>query len=236
MNLMMSIGKSGVHGFQNQVNTSAQNIANSTTTSFKKQYANLQELNYYTGKNILSSEASISTNLMQGVGVRADEVTENTQQGALMQTGVSTHYAISGQGYFAVLNPNTQEILLTRDGSFTRNESGTLVDVNGNEVMLNTTTDESGNTVQVPALYYPTRTAYLNKLGNNYYSVDPTNLVSNVNTNEGFGEVKSGYLEASNVNLGEEMTNLIIAQRAYSMSMKVIQTADETRQIVNNLR
>lgn len=236
MNLMMSIGKSGVHGFQNQVNTSAQNIANSTTTSFKKQYANLQELNYYTGKNILSSEASISANLMQGVGVRADEVTENTQQGALMQTGVSTHYAISGQGYFAVLNPNTQEILLTRDGSFTRNESGTLVDVNGNEVMLNTTTDESGNTVQVPALYYPTQTAYLNKLGNNYYSVDPTNLVSNVNTNEGFGEVKSGYLEASNVNLGEEMTNLIIAQRAYSMSMKVIQTADETRQIVNNLR
>lgn len=236
MNLMMAIGKSGVKGFQNQVNTTAHNIANSTTTAFKRQYADLQELNYYTGKNILSSEASISANLMQGVGVRADSITENNQQGALMQTGIETHYAISGKGYFAVLNPNTQEILLTRDGSFLKNEAGTLVDVNGNEVMLKTTVDGAGNTVQVPALYYPTQTAYLNKLVNNYYSVDPENLVSNLNTNEGFGEIKSGYLEASNVNLGEEMTNLIIAQRAYSMNMKVIQTADETRQIVNNLR
>lgn len=236
MNLMMAIGKSGVKGFQNQVNTTAHNIANSTTTAFKRQYADLQELNYYTGTNILSSEASLSANLMQGVGVRADSITENIQQGALMQTGINTHYAISGKGYFAVLNPNTQEIFLTRDGSFSQNEAGTLVDVNGNEVMLKTMTDEVGNTVQVPALYYPTQTAYLNKLGNNYYSVDPANLVSNLNTNEGFGEIKGGYLEASNVNLGEEMTNLIIAQRAYSMNMKVIQTADETRQIVNNLR
>lgn len=236
MNLMMTIGQSGVKAFQNQVNTSAHNIANSTTISFKKQYTNLQELTYFTDNNILSSESSISNNLMQGVGVCADRVTEKIQQGSLMQTGVDTHYAISGKGYFAVLNPNTKEVLLTRDGTFTTNAAGILVDVNGNEVILKTTTDGFGNISQEPALYYPVQQEYLNKLGDNYYTTNPENLVSNFNSNEGFGYVKSGYLEASNVDLGEEMTNLIIAQRAYSMNMKVIQTADETRQIVNNLR
>lgn len=236
MNLMMSIGHSGVKGYQNQVNTSAHNIANSTTTAFKKQYANLHELNYFTTDNILLSEASVSANLMQGVGVRANNVTEDYQQGALLQTGVDTHYAISGRGYFAVINSNTQEMLLTRDGTFMMNEAGALVDVNGNEVVLNTKTDESGNTIQMPILFYPTQTIHLNKLGNNYYSANPANLVSNLETNEGFGTMNQGYLESSNVNLGEEMTNLIIAQRAYSMNMKIIQTADETRQMVNNLR
>lgn len=236
MNLMMSIGKSGVKGFQNQVNTSAQNIANSTTTGFKKQYAELQELIYYTKSNMLPSESSTSANIMQGVGVRADVIKENNRQGALTQTGVDTHYAVSGNGYFAVVDSNTQEIYLTRDGSFSLNEEGTLVDTNGNEVILKTTTDEAGNTIQVPALHLPTQPAFLTKLGDNYYSVNPQNLVSNLETNEGFGQINSGYLEASNVDLGEEMTNLMIAQRAYSMNMKIIQTADETREIVNNLR
>lgn len=236
MNLIMTIGRTGVKSFQNQVNTSAHNIANSTTTSFKKQYAELQELNYYTEPNMLPSQSSITANLIQGVGVRADEVKENYEQGAFMQTGVDTHYAISGKGYFAVVDSNTQEIYLTRDGSFSLNEAGTLVDTNGNQVVLKTETDESGNVVQVPALYLPTQTTFLTKLGDNYYSVNPQNLVSNLETNEGFGQINSGYLEASNVDLGEEMTNLMIAQRAYSMNMKIIQTADETREIVNNLR
>lgn len=73
-------------------------------------------------------------------------------------------------------------------------------------------------------------------MGNNYYLVDAANLVSEFENPEAFGKINVGYLEASNVDLGTELTNLIIAQRAYNLNMKSIATADENMAIVNSLR
>lgn len=225
---MTNIGKSGVKAYQNQVNTSAHNIANSTTTAFKKNFAELKDLIYY--------EETATTPYYQGVGVRADDIVEDDIQGTLMSTGIETNYAISGEGYFGVFDEQSQQILLTRDGSFTTNADGILVDARGNRVLMKTMMNEQGEEYEVPQLYKPTQKVHLNKMNQNYYQVNANNLTSNAVTNNGFGEVKQGYLETSNVDMAEEMTSLMIAQRAYSMNMKVIQTADETSQVINNLR
>lgn len=232
MNLMMDIGKSGVKSFQNQVNVGAHNIANSNTTAFKKTYNDLKDLDYYETNGVLMDDGLYD----QGVGVQADYSYENFKQGSLIQSGTDTHYAVNGEGYFGVYDNASNQMLLTRDGSFTRNSSGELVDINGNQVMMKTLQDAEGNEYQVPALYKPRQMVHLNKVSEGYYTIDDNNMISNINEYQGFGEVENGYLESSNVDLGEEMTNLMIAQRAYSMNMKVVQTADETSQLINNLR
>ena len=172
----------------------------------------------------------------QGVGVQSDDSYEDFKQGSLVQSGTHTHYAVKGEGYFGVYDRTTNQTLLTRDGSFAKNSLGELVDINGNQVMMKTMRDEEGNEYQIPALYKPREMLHLNKVNESYYELDANNMISNINESQGFGEVENGYLESSNVDLGEEMTNLMIAQRAYSMNMKVVQTADETSQLINNLR
>lgn len=232
MNLMMNIGKSGVKSFQNQVNVGGHNIANSNTTAFKKTYDNLKDLQYYETNGVLMDNGMYN----QGVGVQSDDSYEDFKQGSLVQSGTHTHYAVKGEGYFGVYDRTTNQTLLTRDGSFVKNSLGELVDINGNQVMMKIMRDEAGNEYQIPALYKPREMLHLNKVNESYYEIDANNMISNINGSQGFGEVENGYLESSNVDLGEEMTNLMIAQRAYSMNMKVVQTADETSQLINNLR
>ncbi|MGL4336063.1 MAG: flagellar hook-basal body protein [Turicibacter sp.] len=236
MSLMMQIGKSGAKAYQNQVNVGAHNISNSNTTAFKKNYADLKDLAYNQQNLPLMNNEVNAQQYYQGSGVRSDSVYENFTQGALISTGVSSNYAVSGSGYFGVLDKATNQVVLTRDGAFGYNETGELVDAYGNKVMTKTLINDLGQETKVPMLYQPNLKANMMKNTQGYYAVAPGNLISEATNPQGFGDVSQGFLEASNVDMAEEMTNLMIAQRAYSMSIKTIQTADETAQVINNLR
>jgi len=231
MSLMMNIGRAGAHTFQEQINASGHNIANSTTTGFKRTFNQIQDLAYF-------NQPAPGSNIRQGVGARGDQVSLDFGQGMIHESGFANHFAIEGAGFFGVLDPQTNQIVLTRNGVFSLNEAGQLADQNGNLVVMRTVTDQSGNVRQEPALFGPSQsTAQLTRLSNGYFQIDPADLVSNIEgNNNGLGQLHNNSLESSNVDLTDEMTNLMIAQRAYSMNMRIIQTADETKQVVNNLR
>ena len=225
MSTMMNIGTSGAKGFQNKINTTAQNIANANTTGYKRGVSTFKDL-VYQQANQIPVNGELAT-YYQGKGVRNDFIGADLGQGALMMDQTETSYAVSGKGYFGVLNPVTNEVELTRDGTFGLNSEGQLVDASGYQVMMNG---------EEPMLYLPTQTAFMTEISNNRYAVAPENLVTNEQNPALFGSVQQGALEASNVNLSTEMTDLIVAQRGYSLNLKAIQTADENLQIINQLR
>lgn len=227
-NVMLTIGRSGVTSYQNYIDVVANNVANVNTTGYKKNEAIFKDLIHQTEKLPIISGEQHTFN--QGFGVRSDFVSKDFAQGALQTTGDVYNMAIAGNGYFAVENQATGEIYLTRDGSFSLNADGILVDKNGNQVI--TRLEEN----KTPILYMPDQTANMVDMGNNYYLVGAENLISEIEAPQEFGSVQTGYLEMSNVDLGTELTNLIIAQRAYSLNMKSIATADENMSIVNSLR
>ena len=232
-NVMLTIGHSGVKSYQNHINVTANNIANVNTTGYKKNEAIFKDLMY--AQQTLPVINDTQNIFNQGFGVRSDVISKDFRQGALQQTGDKYNFAITGNGYFAVENQATGEIYLTRDGSFSLNADGILVDKNGNQVVT-VPTEEGGLATNTPILYMPNQTANMGDIGNNYYSVQAESLISQFEAPEMFGQVQTGYLEASNVDFATEMTDLIIAQRAYSMNLKSIQTADENMSIVNSLR
>lgn len=230
MNHMLSVGKTGSLAFQNQINVSAQNISNVSTTGYKSGRAVFQDL-YYQLDKTPQMNGNLPATSYQTSGVRADTIQADFTQGTLVASADDNHYAIEGSGFFAVMDARTNQLVLTRSGNFAQNAQGQLVDAMGNRVM----TEEVDGKEQ-PLLFRPTQTANLTELGNNTYSVQAEELVSSGETTEGFGTLRSGYLESSNVDLAQEMTSLMIAQRGYSMNLKIIQTADENLQIVNQLR
>lgn len=225
MSLMLNIGASGAKAFQNKIDVTAQNIANASTTGYKRGVSSFKDLVYQQAK-VVPVNGEMAT-FYQGQGVRNDFTGIDFGQGVLQIDKTDTSYAIAGKGYFGVINPATNQVELTRDGSFGWNTQGELVDSSGYLVVMNG---------EEPMLYLPTQTALMTELSSNRYAVAPENLVTNVESPEFFGTLQQGMLEASNVELSTEMTELIIAQRGYSLNLKSIQTADETLQIINQLR
>lgn len=234
MTLMLSIGKLGAQAFQTKIDVGANNIANSTTNGYKRNEVSFQDLMYQNAKLPVMNGNEVE--FVQGSGVRAEFVGVDFSQGTLLLDQNEYCMAILGEGYFGVLDEQTGQMLLTRDGSFGVNADGNLVDVAGREVMGEWQTNGDGNRIFQPILYRPNLTANMTQLNQNNYYAAPENLVSSNDAPEGFGTVQHGALESSNVDLATEMTNLIVAQRAYNMNLKSIQTADETWQIINQLR
>lgn len=236
MSVMMMIGRAGVQSYQNQVNVVSNNIANINTNGFKKNDVVFKDLIHVEQDLPLMNGAEQPETFNQGFGVRSDYVYENFNQGALITTGNLNNMAISGEGFFAVRDAQTQQVYLTRDGSFSLDREGVLVDSLGNRVVTQVIENEDGTTSEMPLLYRPNQTANMTKVSQNYYAVDPDNLVSELDNPEWFGKIESGVLEGSNVDLATEMTNLMVANRAYSMNLKSIQKADETMELINQLK
>lgn len=258
----LDIGATGMFAQQMNVDTISNNIANMTTTGFKAQRAAFQDLIYQniTRPGSTSSDAgtTVPSGLQMGLGVRAGAVYRMHSQGALQITDNTLDLAITGEGYFQIDLPNG-DTAYTRDGTFQINENGEIVTVQGylvqpgitipadatsidinnsGEVLItqpgNTATTNLGQ-LQLANFVNPTG---LEAIGDNFYletdaSGAPT--VGNPAENE-FGAIRQGALEQSNVNVVEEITKLISAQRAYEMNSNVISTSDEMLQTVTQLR
>lgn len=258
----LSTGATGMMAQQLNVEVISNNIANMSTTGFKRQRAEFQDLLYQNmrrpGSTSSDANTIVPSGIQIGVGVRAAGVYRISEQGNLTSTGNTYDLAISGKGYFQVTLPSG-ETSYTRAGSFQVNAQGQIVTVDGYllnpaitvpQGALSVNVDATGiveariagqtNAQQLGQIQLATfvNEAGLEATGDNLFletaaSGQPT--VGNPNA-VGFGVLRQGYVETSNVNPVQEITNLITAQRAYEMNSKTITASDEMLQTATRLR
>lgn len=258
----LSIGGTGMLAQQTNVDVISNNIANMTTSGYKRRYASFQDLMYQNitrpGARSSDSGTLVPAGLQLGLGVRPGSVARVHDQGTLQMTENPLDLAITGKGFFQIQLPSG-DTAYTRDGTFQLNENGELVTVQGYLVdpgitipqdALSVEINESGEVmaalpgqtavsnvgqIQLANFVNP---AGLEAIGDNLYletEASASPIVGNPDQDE-FGSLRQGAIEQSNVNIVEEITELITAQRAYEMNSSVISTSDEMLQTVTQLR
>jgi len=251
----------GMAAMDLQVQVIAGNLANMTTTGFKSQRAEFQDLIYEHVQRI-GAQASETGNILPvgielGSGVKTVGTPRLMTQGTLQQTGNTLDIAIQGSGWFQILMPDGT-FSYTRDGSFQMDNQGRVVTAEGNLVQPTITipVNSTGLTVnqqgQVSVtLPGSTTSSILGQLmlttfindaglqaqGSNLFVATPASgqPQTNVPGLNNSGTLLQGSLETSNVSAVTEITNLIEAQRAYEMNSKVITAADQMLQTTAQL-
>lgn len=231
---------SGMCGQQTKMDVVANNLANVSTTGYKTKNAVFSEIMYTN----LNASATANTHLKAGDGTRVKQVNTDFSQGGLNETGNADDYAISGEGFFMIENPSTGEISYTRDGSFIQSTIGNkqylataegklVLDKNQQPIEMQAEgIDANGNTPDI-GIYEFTLKDGMQNIGNNEFQPVAKNGTPVLSTS---AELKQGYLEDSNVDVASEMSKVIEAQRAYSYSMKMVETSDEITSTINSLR
>jgi len=251
----------GMIAQQTQIDVTSHNIANVNTIGYKKNRAEFADLFYqvseYAGTS--TSDTSVSpTGIEVGLGARPTAVTKQFSQGNFKETGNKLDMAITGDGFFQIELPNGQ-IGYTRNGAFKLDGNGQIVNSDGYKLLPEITIPENATQINVGTdgtisaklagetepiqlgkleLANFINPAGLHSLGNNNYintiaSGDPIISTAGV---DGLGQIRQGFVEMSNVQLVEEMTDLITGQRAYEANSKAITTSDEMLQTVNQLK
>ena len=258
----LDIGATGMLAQQLHVDVISQNIANMTTTGFKRQRPEFKDLIY---QNIIrpgttSSDAgtTVPSGLQLGLGVRAAGVYRIHEQGTLRVTENPLDLALNGDGFFQIELPSG-ETAYSRDGIFQVNQNGEIVNGQGYrllpgfvvpqdavDISINTegqvfakisgqVAEQNLGQIQVANFINP---AGLETIGDNLMletEASGNAVVGNPNT-ENFATIRQGILENSNVNVVEEITSLITAQRAYEMNSQVISTSDDMLATITQLR
>lgn len=257
----LNTAATGMAAQQNNMDVIANNIANVSTTGFKKSRAEFEDLLYHTIKEpgtVSGANASSQNGVQTGLGVRTAGTQKDFSLGSAQITKNPLDLQIEGSGFFQVLNPDGQ-ILYTRDGAFKKDPNGRMVDKNGNtlqpevtippnvigidisgagQVSVITGTTEPPQVVGQIDLVQFVNPAGLRSLGKNTFAATSASgnpILARPGTN-GIGSLAQGQVEASNVNIVDEMVNMITAQRAYETNSKVIQASDQMLQSVNSLR
>ena len=258
----MDIAATGMQAQQLYVEVISNNIANLNTTGYKQQRAEFQDLLYQNlrapGDNSSDAGTIVPVGVQIGIGVKAAAVYRIDTQGNLSQTGNPLDLAIQGKGFFQILQPDGT-IAYTRAGSLQLNAQRQIVTADGYLVQptiaipqgtTSITVNQSGEVeAQVAGQVAPQNVgqmqlavfandAGLLAMGQNLLKETPASgnpTIANPGVND-TGIIQQGFLETSNVNVVNEITNLITAQRAYEMNSKVIETADQMQQTLNNLR
>ncbi len=256
MSSILSIAATGMAAQEMNVSVIANNIANVNTTAFRGSRAEFTDLIYQPerlpGVSSRGQNNTIPEGAMLGLGVRTAAIRSLQIQGPLTNTGNTLDLAISGRGWFQISGPNG-ETLYTRAGSFSTNATGQMVTADGYVVTppmviptnaLNTTISQSGLvSVTLSGQTAPQQIGQLTianfaneggltPLGGNLFQQSEASgqPVAGVPGDPGFGTISQGYLEASNVDPVQQITNLISAQRAYEMNSKVMTAADQMSQ------
>jgi len=247
-------GASGLNAQQLKIDATANNLANINTTGFKKMRVNFSQLvNQLLENSGIPTEPG-SREITAGSGVRAADTAVDFEPGNLVETGRMLDLAVQGEGFFKVIRGN--EEYYTRNGIFNLNESGNLVSPGGCglegvhlEPGTNKVTITADGTVKAEGpggvteagrieLYKFTNMAGLRLEGEGLFTFDDTTgeVVAGIPASPGYGTVKQGFLETANLELTEEMTSLIEAQRLYGFNALTVRTVDEMWGMANNLR
>ncbi len=259
MNLSLYSAATGMEAQQLNLNTISNNLANVNTPGFKRSRIEFQDLLYQKPRAAGSETGGgniLPTGIEVGNGARVGATSKVFTQGQLSSTGQNLDVAIQGDGFFEVQRTDGT-IAYTRDGSFKLNANGQVVNADGLPILSGfqpipagatsvsisesgTVTVQSANgtanfTLQLTRFSNP---AGLRSLGGNLYEETPASGTPESGNpgEQGYGTIMQGYIENSNVNIVEEMVNLIVAQRAYEINSKSVQTSDEMLQNVAQMK
>jgi flagellar basal-body rod protein FlgG len=258
----LDIGATGMLAQQMNVDVISNNIANVTTSGFKRQRAEFHDLIYQNKQRPGSTSSDVGTivpsGMQFGLGVSLGSIYRLHEQGTIKMTENPLDLAITGKGYYQITLPDGTTAY-TRSGVFQTNDNGQIVNAQGYELQpgltvpqdaTSITVNQSGEVlvtlpgqvatqnigqIQLAAFINP---AGLNAIGDTLFletDASGTPVTGNPDSDD-FGEIRQGALENSNVNIVEEITNLIAAQRAYEMNSNVISTSDEMLQTITQLR
>lgn len=244
---------------QQRIDILANNIANINTAGFKANMVNLAEAFDDQEKSAnLSLYGGVPNGAALGVGTGAlyHGKRLDMSQGIVTSSGNSWDMAIEGQGFFQVKAPNG-DITYTRAGMFQLDKDGLLVNQQGYPLQPPVTIPSDSGDVQVKPngdivntvngkqnvlgqieLVNFSNTDGLQQISNGFYLATPESgpAQTGVPGTGDLGEIKSGVIEQSNVDLATAMTNLIQAQRAYQMDARLLQQGDEMAAQANALR
>jgi flagellar basal-body rod protein FlgG len=252
---------SGMQAQQTNLDTIANNLANSSTAGFRSRRMQFQDLIYQSmvmPGAASSQQTTVATGLQVGLGTRSSASEIIQLQGDLSATGNPLDLAIEGQGFFQVQLP-TGDIAYTRSGAFHQDSQGTVVTSDGNPIQPSITIPQGATSLTIAAdgtvsVTLAGQTAAqqvgnlqlalfpnpggLNSVGKNLFlattaSGDP--VLGTPGGTDGLGQIEQGYLEQSNVSVVDEFISMIVAQRSYEASSRVVQAADQMFQQINNL-
>lgn len=250
----------GMIAQERKIDVVANNLANANTTGFQQGRAEFKDLMYQTLRHAGPQGAGdriVPTNVQVGLGAQLQSVTRNFEQGNAQVTDDPLDMMISGDGFFMVRDDN-DVVRLTRNGAFKLDDDGRLVNSEGYQVEPGITFPSGTSDVEVGSdgrvyayvgddnrmevgqleIAMVVNRDSLETMGGNLYRVRDfdTNVSVGVAREEGRGSITGRALEASNVEVVDEMIAMISGQRAYEANSKVIQTADSMMEQANNLR
>ncbi len=258
----LDIGATGMLAQQMSVDVISNNIANMTTTGYKRQRVEFQDLIYQNqtrpGSTSSDSNTTVPAGIQLGLGVKPVSVYRLHEQGPLQNTGNDFDLAITGEGYFKIELPGGNTAY-TRAGSFQVNENGEVVTAQGYRVLPSITIPQDALGVDIndsgEFLAKLPGQVNLSNLGQIELArfINPAGLeavgdslfmetqasgtpLTGIPNRDDFGAIRQGFVENSNVDVVEEITKLISAQRAYEMNSNVISTSDEMMGTTTQLR
>lgn len=258
----LDIGATGMLAQQQHVDVISNNIANMTTTGFKRQRADFHDLIYQNkvrpGATVADSNTTVPSGLQFGLGVSLGSIQRIHEQGTLQLTENNLDLAINGEGFFQIELPDG-ETAYTRQSVYQVNDEGEIVTPQGFllqpgitvpedtlDIVVNTSGEvlaKIADQVDLQNLGQIELATFINPAGleaigdTMFLESSASGDVQTGNPGEDiFGSIRQGAIENSNVNIVEEITNLIAAQRAYEMNSNVITTSDEMLQTITQLR
>ena len=257
----LTTAATGMRAHEVQTDVIANNLANISTTGFKKMSASFEDLLYQHEERLGTAVGSsvIPAGVQVGLGVQTSAVYSIPTQGELKQTERDLDIAITGRGYFRVTR-NDGSSAYTRAGTFKRDNAGQIITENGDIVSPGITIPGTAKSVDINAegvvQYLPpgvpetwetagtlelalfVNEAGLKSIGQNLFVETPSSGAPVIAAPgaDGNGKLLQGWLETSNVNAINEITSLISAQRGYELCSKVIAAGDEMMQTANNAK
>ena len=257
MHSALWVSKTGLGAQDTRMKTISNNLANVSTTGFKRDRAVFEDLLYQINRQPggqSSEDTEVPSGLQLGTGVRMVATQKQFTMGNIEVTDQGLDVAINGRGFFQILMPDGT-VNYTRDGQFQIDSEGNIVNSNGfplepsitvpegvqsvtigTDGVVSVVDAESGDTAEIGNIQLADfiNPAGLEALGGNLFRetvASGTPTEGNPSEN-GLGPVIQGALESSNVNVVEELVNMIETQRAYEMNSKVISTVDQMLQFV----
>lgn len=258
MSISLYSAASGMEAQQTNLNVISNNIANVNTTGFKKSKVEFQDMFYQVPKSVGADSGGsiLPTGIQVGSGTQVVATSKVFTQGQVNRTDEELDVAIVGEGFFSVKDQNG-DTLYTRDGGFKRGPNGQLTTSQGMALEPGITIPQEANSIVVSEggtitflkdsepvgteslqLFRFNNPSGLAALGGNLFrettaSGTPTGGIPGT---ESFGTIRQGFLENSNVNIVQEMVNMIVAQRAYEINSKSIQTSDQMMQQIGQIK
>lgn len=247
---------SAMNAQQDKLDSISNNIANVNTVGYKSEDVDFEDLMYETlDRTGYPVNNNSNTALISGDGTKTGEWIRNTQEGSFVETDKKTDLAIDGQGFFRVALSDGRTAY-ERAGNFEVDEAGELVDQNGNKVNIerangtgnhhltndNFLIDKNGNIYIENGnqdVLYGKINVYnvigddsMISIGDSLYL--PKQGARMYENNNAF--IYQGFLEQSNVDVGKEMTDMIISQRSFELSSKALSTSDEMWELINSMK